>query len=645
MADMATLEQALKNADAASDFDAARRIAAEITRIKQSQPKDVGTVPVDGSMVAVDDMLFGLPGKAGSAMGAALRAPFTDKSFGEEYSTLRDQYNNARDKYAQEHPVANAAASITGSLVGGDAVGKLAVKGIAKAAPAIANYAKGSYATQVLGDTVSGAVQGGTSAYGHDQNVGAGTALGAATGLVSRPILSAGGAAVNFIGGMLGAGNTSRARDAIATALHRAGKSSGEVSRELANATADGQNMFTVADALGNSGQRMLTGVVRAPGDARQEIVESLTKRHAGQGRRLSNALTEGFAAPQTAKQTETAMEALRSSDANVNYGAARAAAGTIDPTGAIQRADDFIQPGVTGLMSQSNIADDSVESAVRKARSYLTDGNSSISDFDAAMRAKVEIQNMIEKGSKSVQAKLIPIKNELDDALSNASAPYAAARDQFRQQSKVLEATNLGRQSAMRGRVEDTIPQFNALSDAEKAGFRPGYVDPYLEDLQKPVGPMGNKARPLISDATEAEFPAFAAPGKAPQLMDRIGREQKMFETYSHALGNSKTADNAADIMDMQGFDPSLIGAFATGGIKGAALHGLTRAVQSTQGKNQQTRDLIGKMLMQTGPTEARKELLLSVMKQKGGQKNKDATIRAILGLTAAAPQALLPR
>lgn len=604
-------------------------------------PKDVGNQPIDASTVYVDEMMFGLPGKASAGLNALIRAPFTDKTIGEEYDTLRGQYKNAREQYATEHPVANAAASIGGAIQGGATGGGYAGQLVSRAVPAVSNLMRGSYVGSMLGDAAAGAAQGGLSAYGHDENIGLGAGIGGAVGGLARPVISAGSQALSTVGGLVGIGNTSRANSAIAEALARAGATPDDIANQLSDAVAAGQPQYTVADALGNSGQRMLTGIVRAPGDARQGIVEALQARQAGQGRRLQGALEDAFGAPQTLQQTVSAQEAARAAEATQNYGAARAAAGAVDPTAAISQADNFL--GNPGSLPLTNIRDDSIEGAVTRARSYLTDGTSQVSDFSTALRAKQEIDNLIENGSRSQQAQLIPIRNQLDDALAQSSDPYANARDTFRRQSQDIEAANTGRTAAMRGRVEDTVPQFQALSPEGQQSFRAGYVDPYIETLQGTAGAGTNRARPLLTDATAVEFPAFAIPGQADQLMGRIGREQTMSETMGQALGGSRTADNLNDVADVAGFDPSIIAALGRGDIGGAALQGLSRAVNTASGRNSQTRDLIAAVLMQGDPTQARASLARAVQSGERLTQAQQSLVRALIGGTATAEPKLI--
>lgn len=630
----------------ATKEEARRELARRELERRRSQK--AGPQPVDASTVYVDEMGFGIPGKAAAGMNALVQrgiamlpgeSPFEGKSVGELYDMNRGGYTAAREQYAQENPVANTLATIGGAVQGGAATGNLALKGAQAVAPSLIGRVGSTFAGKLAGDATLGAAQGAATAYGHDENMGMGALVGGVAGAVARPVIAAGGSVLNSIGGMVGLGNQGRAKTAIAEALMRSGKSADDVADDLARAAADGQDVYTVADSLGNPGQRMLSGIVRAPGDERAAVVEQLQRRQAGQGRRLQMALEEGFGAPQTAAQTEAALTALRSADANVNYGAARQAAGAVDPTAAIAKADEFL--GTGGSLPMTNIADDSVEGTVRRARAMLTDGQNIVSDFDTAFRTKVELDSMIERANPTVQRQLIPIRNELDRALQNASGPYQAARDTFRRQSQDIEAANIGRQAARAGRVEDNLDTFAQMTRPEQqAAFRSGYVDPQIAAIQNTAGPMTNRARPLITDATQAEFPVFAQPGRAPQLMDRIGREQTMFDTASQALGGSRTADNLADIADVQSFDPSMLGAFMSGGIKGAAIQGLTRAVQSVQGRNTQTRDLIAKALMTTSPQAAKAVLDQAVKQGQISAEVRNTIIRSLIGTTNATTQ-----
>lgn len=635
--------------------------------------RDTGTQRVDAATVYVDEMLFGLPGKASAALNAAVRAPFTDKSFGEEYDTIRRQYQNARAQYADDHPIANTVASIGGAIHGGGAANAIAGRAITQAAPRAAQAFQSTYAGRMAGDAASGVAQGAASAYGHDENVGAGAAIGGVVGGLARPVLSAGGAVLDSAGGLIGVGNAGRANRAVAEAAARSGQTREDVRDALFRAAQDGQAEFTVADALGNSGQRMLTGIVRSPGDMRQTITETLQRRQAGQGRRLQNTLVEGFDAPRTAQQTKDALDEARGRMADRSYemarygltpedfenavipqGGMRAYLETlpkprVDVRGVISAIDDRI-----GGMEGSGVTGDSIDSALRSFRDRLTtptdklpDGVHSIdlSDFDRVLGVKKDLRDAIEVARRAGQnnrvRELNKVHSVLDQALEESSPAYRMANDQFASTSRVIDAVDQGTAAAMRGRVEDTIPEFQGMTPQQQAAYRVGYADPYIADLQKTAGPATNRARPLITEATAAEFPAFAAPGRGQQMQDRIAREQRMFETYNAALGGSKTADNAADQLDVQSFDPTMLGMVMSGNFPGAALRGLQNGINTIQGRNSQTRDLAARILLGTnGDGIVAFNQALDAAKTNEGLRER--ILRALISGAATSPQSL---
>jgi hypothetical protein len=321
----------------------------------------------------------------------------------------------------------------------------------------------------------------------------------------------------------------------------------------------------------------------------------------------MANALEEGLNAPSTAESTQKALETLRTKMADQQYGAARNSATAVDVSPAVNIIDRTLQPGAQNVMRpQTNIADDSIEGALRKARGYLTDGNSVLTDFNGVSRVKDDLNAMIETAAPTVQRYLIPVRDALHDALTMASPDYAAARRQFKQTSGVIDAVGTGTNAAKRGRTESTIAAFNGMTQPEQQAFRVGYADPLIEQVQG--GAFGvNKARPFTSDAARAELPAFSAyqgpnaPGATDQLLQRINRENTMFETRATATGGSKTADKLADQAALH-IDPSVIAALMSGHIGPAVGHLARGAINGLTGNTPAVRQQLGGLLLQTG-------------------------------------------
>ncbi|TGV26559.1 hypothetical protein EN786_12465 [Mesorhizobium sp. M4B.F.Ca.ET.143.01.1.1] len=576
-------------------------------------------------------------------MGAANSTTF---GFGDEIASLLGSalIGVPRKQVLQEMRAddAKAQADNFGSYLGGQIGGGLA-QGIATGGAGFglnAAQTGGTLGRVALGSALDGALYGGLlgagNANGDSADRAKGGLLGGAAGLAGgavAPYLVAGAsaAAKPLIAPIMARLQPQNYADAALTeALSRSGRTPAQIAQTLADAQADNQGMFTLADALGNAGQRMLSTAARNPHEGRQTLVEALQQRQMGQGDRLANALSEGFAAPDTAVQRAATLTGARNAAADVNYAAARQGAGPVDVSGAIAAANDVLTPGVNRLVNPgSGIADDSLEGAVRRARNLLTDGQSQVSDFNSVLRAKQDIADQIEtavRTGKGNQARILgQINRQLDAALEGASPGYRQANDLFRTQSNAINAVDTGRAAASgRTRAPDNIQTFNGLSPAEQSAFRAGYVDPLIAKVESASNsPTTNKARMLMTEKTGQEFPVFSAPGRGDQMGTRIAREQRMFETANSALGGSKTADNLADAADLNKFDPTIMTNLMQGRPVAAVIAGVTKALNESRGLPPSVLTRLSQSLMETDPAAAR--LLLST----GTARNLNASGR----------------
>lgn len=440
-----------------------------------------------------------------------------------------------------------------------------------------------------------------------------GFGVGAIAGGVLPPALSLGGAlGGNAIASMFRARSnpTGFAQSQVARGVSESGMTPQQIAQSIAQANAEGQGMFTAADAMGNAGQRMLATTTRAPGQARTDVVNFLDQRQAGQGRRISNALAEGFDSPQTAAQTEARLMAQRGADADAAYGAVRQGAGRVDVTGAIRNIDETLGPGAAQMYSNpgSAAANDSVEAVLVGFRNRLARTNPD--DFASIQRIRGDMadaaQSAMQQGHGNRARLIRGAVGQLDTAMENSSSGFRQANRDFAQASRDIAAVQSGRQAATRGRMEDVIPEFRAQSPAGQGAYRAGYVDPLIAQTQGAAF-GANKARPLINDAFQAEA-GVMAPGN-PLMQRRIGREDTMFQTRNAAMGNSKTAENIADDAAM-GIDPTLIGTLVTQvgtGNFGGALRTMIGAGQNAW----------------TGNTPAVRQAVADILLTRGGNVN----------------------
>lgn len=387
------------------------------------------------------------------------------------------------------------------------------------------------------------------------------------------------------------------ARSQIARALSETNLTPQQIADDVAAASREGQGMYSIADALGNPGQRMLSTVARSPGQARTSVVDFLDNRQAGQGRRLSSALAEGFDSPQTAVQTEARMTAARNTAADAEYGAVRAGAGQTDVVPTLNRLDRTIGTGPGQTLEAAN---DSIEGALRPFRERLARVNPD--DFEAVQRIRFDMadaaQNARQSGYGNRAREIGNAVRELDAAMEQASSGYQQANRNFAQASTDIGAIQQGRQAAMRGRTEDIVPEFQGQSPAGQSAYRAGYVDPLIQQTQGAAFGV-NKARPLMNDAFADEAGAMA-PGNS-LMQRRIGRENTMFQTRNAATGNSKTAENLNDDAAMS-VDPSMIVNLLSGNWTGAARGALQAGQNVLSGNTPAVREEVARILTMRG-------------------------------------------
>jgi hypothetical protein len=542
----------------------------------------------------------GVLNKADAATNATL-APvfngfFDDKdqlkgNWSERYAKSLEQQNAADQKFAEQHPVIDTGAKIAG--------GTAAMIPAVAAAPGLFG-ATGGLGRQIVQGGISNALLGGADAATRGGDVIGGALTGGALGAGAPVAAKVAGAAVSpFISRVMAwADPEGYAARQAARAIVESGKSTGDIANAVTQAAAEGQPEFNVADALGNPGQRLLSSVARAPGPGRTATVEALENRQAGQGRRVANALSEGFGSRMTPDQLREAIEADRGAIADQEYGAVRNDAEPVD----VQDVIDHIDANVP----TEPAAPDTISGRLQRYRRMLTNGDEenpqNLSNFEQLQRVRSELSDEIDNAfanSQGNRARMLgQVLHRLDTSLENASPGFRQANRNFAASSRNIEAIDAGRDASLRGRTEDTIPAFQALTPRGQQAFRTGYASPLIEAAQG-AAPGVNKARPLLNDAMQDEAAAIA-PGNL-RMQGRLGREQTMFETRAHALSGSATAQNLAD-HEALGIDPSVVGHIIAGNWGGAALHLIRAGANKITGNTPQVRAAVARILLQHG-------------------------------------------
>lgn len=621
MADTSALERALINADAAGDTEAARVLAGEIARLRGASadaPK-----PDKYQQAAIDqrdalkakgvDTTAGLTRRI--AQGASLN--FADELLA-GLSTPLEMAKRGTFSPVEGYKYAKAAEDLSlddakkqGGLSGALGTGAEILGGVGTglgAARAGLSFARGlapnaGLLPRSLASAGDAAAFGNLSGVGEGNSVGeraqnaaVGTALGGLLGGATPVALSLlRTAASPIINNISALSNPTRfGNSQVARTVIDSGMTPQQVANSVRSAAAEGQNMFTAADAMGVPGRRALASTVRGGGASSTDTVNFLDARQAGQGRRVSNALAEGFDSPQTGAQVEAGLTAARRDAADAAYETVREGAGRTDVVPTLNRIDRIIGTGPGQALQAAN---DTVEGALRPFRERLARVNPD--DFEAVQRIRVDLSDAAQGAAGTNRGRLMgQALRELDAAMENASSGFRAANAAYAQSSRDIAAVQAGRQAATRGRIENTIPAFQAQSPQGQRAFRAGYVDPLIENAQGAAFGV-NKARPLTSDAFADEGAAMA-PGNA-LMQRRIGREDAMFQTRNRAVGNSNTAENLADDRAL-GSLPTLVGQILSNNWGGATRTALGSLANGFTGNTPAVRQVVADALLTRG-------------------------------------------
>jgi len=460
-----------------------------------------------------------------------------------------------------------------------------------------------------LEDRAKNAVKGGATGF----LFGAGTPIaGAVAHGVTAPIFANVRARINPEG---------YAQSQVARAVHESGMSPNQIEQRVQQAATEGQPEFTIADALGNPGQRMLSAVARGPGEGRTAVVNALERRQAGQGERLSDAIDTALGTGATARQTTKALTDQARETSNPLYAQAlenpawseRLQQFWDDPImkrglregAAIQRleslaAEEKFNPhdaAITGF----NEAGDPILEGVPNMRT-INIAKKGIDNILEGYRDPITGKLNLDEHGRAIEGVRKAFLNEVD----KLNPDYAAARAAYAGPAQVREAVGTGQRMASRGRAADNIGQFNALSEPAKQGARIGYADNLLGKIEN-AAPGIDKSRALTTPKRQQELDALSLhngpyrPGEANPLDRFVQRERTMVETRNQALGGSRTADNLADAEAM-GVNPHLIGQILTGNWHGAVRSVLAAGHNAVTGNTPAVRKAVADILLRNG-------------------------------------------
>ncbi|KRQ11942.1 hypothetical protein AOQ73_05915 [Bradyrhizobium pachyrhizi] len=411
----------------------------------------------------------------------------------------------------------------------------------------------------------------------------------------------------------------------VARAVTESGQTPQQLGRAVEDANAAGQP-FTLADALGNPGQRMLSTVTRAPGEGRTEAVRFLNERQAGQADRVGDIIDTGLGAGGSARQTVDQLTAQARRESAPLYRDALNQRPVWN-----DRMQEFFDDPITARGLREGVNVQRLESLANGNRfdphDYAITSFNEAGDPVISGVPNMRTINLIKKGWDNILEgyrdpttgrlaldehgrALDRVRRAFLSEVDSLNPTYAQARAAYGGPAQVREAVGIGADAAKRGRAVDNLDRFDALPDAAQQGFRHGYADTRLTAIER--APQGtNVVRPLTSQKAQDELGALSLhqgpvqPGQAAPMQQLLNREQTMFETRAQALGNSKTAENLADDAAMA-VDPHLVSNIITGNWHGALRNVLAAGHTAMTGNTPAVRAAVGRMLLDQGVNPA---------------------------------------
>jgi hypothetical protein len=536
--------------------------------------------------------------KGAAALNAAAQ-PFTETglsnapSFSERMAENEKTIGAGTNEFERTHPI--------GTTVGKMAIGAASMAPLIAAAPELLG-ASGTMAARMGYGAVSNATIGGADSAARGHGVAGGAIVG---GLLGAGAPVAESLASSFISRIQAMTNPAAyAERQVARAASESGRPIGDITGDVTRAAAEGQPQFTVADAMGLPGQRMLSTVARDTGEGRTAVADALNSRQSSQGGRIVDSLEQGFGSRMTPAALEDAMTASRGANADAEYGAVRNDAGPVNVTPVLDHIDSILGPAADQMLAHpgSVTPNDTVESVLQGFRGRISRVNPD--DFQSAQRIRGDLADTIgaavRSGANNKARLLGGVQRQLDAALEDASSGFKQANANFSQATRDIGAIDQGSQAFSRGRTGDILGDFNSLQPRGQQAFRAGFVDPAIAKVTGAADGV-NKARFFLNDRFR-EMADATAPGN--ELMQRqLAREQVMSETRGQALGGSGTSHNLNEDAAMA-INPTIVGHVVSqnwGAAIGSMLHAGSNAIT---GNTPAVRAAVAKILLQNGAT-----------------------------------------
>jgi hypothetical protein len=572
--------QALRNADAAGDVEAATRLAEIANRLRPQQ------VDYGFGSAALQGLTFGFSDEIQArAMEAAGQGT---------YEQNLASIQAAKQAYEQEFPYRALGAEVLGSIPTMFVGGAGAVRGLQAAQRVLPSISVPRQVGAAGGAAVSGATTGALTGAGTAQPGGriegaqsgaqTGAALGAAGQQAARIIPQVPGIrqAIEFGREKVGLPTdfARRADVKLLQSLQRDGVNLDEAMRRISVIKQGGYKPETIIELGGENTRRLADLVAQYPG-ASQAARELIETRSAGAPGRIITDFREAFRVNADAFDLSEQLIQQRNAASRPLYEQAYREGGVVSD----KRFDSYFKltPFKDAYKTARELAEFDGIDLPEKIEDLAKLGGPDLRTLDYIKRGLDDVL-YVKKGptggtGKQILGRLEEKRREFVGLIDEVGPDsYKAARRAFAGPTEVRNAIDTGKEFAKLD-PRELKKQFDNLSDAEQEGFKIGVFDAIRTNIDKGADGVDVLRRVWKSTEKQSQIRALLGDDAFNDLSSRLVREKVIRETDVRMLGGSQTQPRTLLQREFEGRD-ELIPQLAEKGVVGTARNYLLRTM-----------------------------------------------------------------
>jgi hypothetical protein len=587
--------QALRNADAAGDVEAATRLAEIANRLRPQQ------VDYGFGSAALQGLTFGFSDEIqAKAMEAAGQGT---------YEQNLASIQAAKKSYEQEFPYRALGAEVLGSIPTMVLGGAGAVRGLQAAQRMIPSITVPRQVGAAGGAAVSGATTGaltgagtaqpGERMKGAESGAQTGAALGVAGQQAARVIPQVPGIrqAIEFGREKVGLPTdfARRADVKLLQSLQRDGVNLDEAMRRISVIKQGGYKPETIIELGGENTRRLADLVAQYPGasQAARELVET---RSAGAPERIITDFREAFRVNADAFDLSEQLIQQRNAASRPLYEQAYREGGVVSD----KRFDSYFKltPFKDAYKTARELAEFDGVDLPEKIEDLAKLGGPDLRTLDYIKRGLDDVL-YVKKGptggtGKQILGRLEEKRREFVNLIDEVGPDsYKAARRAFAGPTEVRNSIDMGKEFTKLD-PRELKKQFDNLSDAEQEGFKIGVFDAIRTNIDRGADGVDVLRRVWKSTEKQSQVRALLGDDAFNDLSSRLVREKVIRETDVGMMRGSQTQPRTLLQREFEGRD-ELIPQIAERGLTGATRNYLLR---SMTGPGQPTAEQLARTL-----------------------------------------------